>query len=96
VLAPYRKLKRTIALDAMWRTRKDAGLPIPRTFDSSVQAVLQYYCEESKMSSNGAVASLEKHYSAGPTVLALASGPSCAKPPVLGFRQIAPRYLAAL
>lgn len=46
VLAPYRKLKRTIALDAMWRARKDAGLTIPRTFDSSVQAALQYYCEE--------------------------------------------------
>jgi hypothetical protein len=37
------------ALDAMWRTRKDAGLPIPRTFDSSVLAALQYYCEESKV-----------------------------------------------
>jgi hypothetical protein len=49
VLAPYPKLRRTIALDAIWRTRKDAGLPIPRTFDSSVQAALQYYCEESKV-----------------------------------------------
>jgi hypothetical protein len=49
VLAPYPRLKRTIALDAMWRTRKDAGLPIPRTFDSSVQAALQYYCAESKV-----------------------------------------------
>jgi len=49
VLAPYPKLKRTIALDAMWRTRKDAGLPIPKSFDNSVQAALQYYCEESQV-----------------------------------------------
>ena len=53
VLAPYPKLKRTIALDAMWRTRKDAGLPIPRIFDSSVQAALQYYCEESVFKARG-------------------------------------------
>lgn len=49
VLAPYRKLKRTIALDAMWRTRKDAGLPIPPSFNNSVQAALQYYCAESQI-----------------------------------------------
>ena len=47
VLARYPKLKRTIAIDAMWRTRKDAGLPIPKAFEESVQASLQYYCRDS-------------------------------------------------
>lgn len=49
VLAAYRRLKRKFALDAMWRTRRDAGLVIPPTFDSSVQAALQYYCAESQV-----------------------------------------------
>jgi hypothetical protein len=49
VLAPYKKLRRTIALDAMWRARKNAGLVIPPSFDSSVQAALQYYCPESNV-----------------------------------------------
>jgi hypothetical protein len=49
VLAPHRKVKRSIALDAMWRTRKNAGLPIPPSFDNSVQAALQYYCAESQV-----------------------------------------------
>lgn len=49
VLAPYPKLKRKFALDAMWRIRKDAGLTIPPSFDESVQAALQYYCAESRV-----------------------------------------------
>jgi hypothetical protein len=47
VLAPYPQVSRRFALDTMWRTRKDAGLPIPRTFDNSVQASFQYYCRDS-------------------------------------------------
>jgi hypothetical protein len=47
LLAPYPKLKRTIALDWLHRNRMDAGLSIPPSFDSTVQASLQYYCDDS-------------------------------------------------
>jgi hypothetical protein len=49
VLALYPRLSRSIALDKMWCTRKDAGLPIPAAFDSSVQAALQFYCRDSEI-----------------------------------------------
>jgi len=47
VVAPHRAVKRTIALDIMWRTRIDLGLPIPPSFNETVQASLQYYCADS-------------------------------------------------
>lgn len=47
VLSRSPQMSRPIALDYMHRYRKGEGLPIPRTFDSSVQASLQYYCEDS-------------------------------------------------
>ena len=48
VLAPYPNgIKRSIALDWLERNRRNAGLPVPPTFDSTVQAALQYYCRDS-------------------------------------------------
>jgi hypothetical protein len=49
VLAPYPKLRRSIAIDSLWRNRRNAGLLIPPTFDESVQAALQYYCRDSSV-----------------------------------------------
>jgi hypothetical protein len=47
VLAPYPRVKRSFALDRLHANRKALGLPIPSTFDESVQAALNYYCQDS-------------------------------------------------
>jgi hypothetical protein len=55
VLAPRQKLKRTIALDWIYKSRTELGLPIPRTFNNTVQSSFQYYCSEASafMKRNG-------------------------------------------
>ena len=45
-LAPYLRVSRRGALDAVYRRRIQMGLPLPKTFDSVVQASLQYYCRD--------------------------------------------------
>jgi hypothetical protein len=53
VLAPYPNgLRRMIALDWLRSTRLRLGLPIPPTFDETVQASLQYYCRDSTVFKN--------------------------------------------
>jgi len=53
VLAPHpHGLRRMIVLDRLIRNRKRAGLPIPRSFDSTVQSTLQYYCQDSDIFQN--------------------------------------------
>jgi hypothetical protein len=47
VLARYPKCRRGIALDMLWRRRKDAGLPIPPRFEESAQRALEFYCIDS-------------------------------------------------
>jgi hypothetical protein len=47
VLARYPKCPRGYVLDRLWSNRKDAGLPIPRTFNDSAQRALEYYCLDS-------------------------------------------------
>jgi hypothetical protein len=46
-LARYPKCRRIIVLDTVHRNRKNAGLPIPRSFDDTVQRALEYYCIDS-------------------------------------------------
>ena len=46
ILWPYPSARRPFVLDQMQRSRKAAGLPIP-SFDSTVQASLQFYCADS-------------------------------------------------
>jgi hypothetical protein len=40
-------LKRTFVLDYIKKNREKLGLPIPDTFDSTVQSSMQYYCRDS-------------------------------------------------
>jgi hypothetical protein len=47
VLARYPKCSRRIALDMLWRRRRDTGLSIPRTFEDSAQSALEFYCLDS-------------------------------------------------
>jgi hypothetical protein len=47
-LAPHpRGLRSMILLDRLRSTRMSMGLPIPRTFDASVQAAVNYHCRDS-------------------------------------------------
>ncbi len=53
VLARSRQgMKRSVALDVMRSDRARAGLPIPTSFDNTVQASMQYYCRDSDIFRN--------------------------------------------
>ncbi|MGA9600667.1 MAG: hypothetical protein WBS22_10545 [Methylocystis sp.] len=42
-------LKRKFVIDFMLKKRKDLGLPIPRSFENTVQAQMNFYCKDSEV-----------------------------------------------
>ena len=52
VLAGRPRLKRSIALDWIHANRIALSLPIPRTFNETVQATVNYYCQDSDVFKN--------------------------------------------